>query len=289
MPLPTGVNLADKFSSKLDQAFKLSSYTDGYVNKDYEFDGVHTIKVYTLDTTPLVDYDVSSTTNRYGGFSEITDTVNTYTLSNDKAFQKALDKINEDDSAMTKSAGKWLAEQMNKVFVPTLDRNRFQTAFAAASGTNGGGTQTYNAATILEQIRTMNANADEVSCPDDGRVVFVTPEVLNAIKAEVTPLLNNLSDGIVRTRGLAGTLDGLPVVKVPSNLFPATVKALFWHKSALLSARKLTETRILDGLHVVSGNIIQGRFRYDSFALKGYDNQTGVYTKLATFQALVTA
>lgn len=289
MPLPINVNLADKFSPKLDQAFKLMSYTDPYVNQDYDFDGVNSIKVYTLDSTPLVNYDVSNNTNRYGGFSEITDTVATYTLANDKAFQKSLDTLNMDDSAKAKSAAKWLAIQMNQVIVPTIDRNRLATAATAALAAGGGGTEIYAPATVLNQFRKMNANLDNISCPLDGRVFYITPFVLNAIKEQLTPLLHDTSDAIVHSRGLKGLLDGVPVVCVPENLFPAKTKALMWHKSALLSARKLTETKILDGAWVVSGNIIQGRFRYDSWPLKGHNSDTGVDTKLATFQSLTVA
>ena len=286
MPLPTGVNLADKFSSKLDDAFKLSSYTDSYINKDYDFDGVNKIKVYSLDTADLVDYDMSNNTNRYGGFSEVTDTVNEYTLSHDKAFQKTLDKANEQDSVSAKTAAKFLARQMNFRIVPLIDRDRFATAFTAAQDTDGGGTEAYSAADLLDQIRAMNAVCDEMSVPDAGRAMFIDSFGWNDVKDLLTPILNDTSDKVVRTRGLGGTVDGINIVKVPSNLLPSGCRALFWHKDALLAARKLTETKILDGSFVVSGNIIQGRVRYDSWALKGYDNSTSRYTKLGTFQAL---
>lgn len=289
MPLPANVNLASKFSPKLDQAFKLSSYTDPYVNKDYDFDGVNSIKVYTLDVAPLVDYDVSSNSNRYGGFSEITDTITTYTLANDKAFQKTLDRLNEDDSAMAKTIAKWLAEQMNKVIVPAVDMNRFATAATAAASADGGGTITYDPATVLEAIRTMNANCEEVSAPLDGRVFFGTPDVIMELKNEITPWMSYTSNSIITKGTPVGTIDGIPVVCVPTALLPTTIKGLFWHRSALLAARKLTETKILNGAWVVSGNIVQGRFRYDSFALSGLNSATGIHTKMKTFQALTTA
>lgn len=286
MALPLNVNLADKFSSKLDQAFNKVSFTDAYVNKDYDFDGVNSIKVYTLDSAPLVDYDVSNNTNRYGGFSEITDTMATYTLTNDKAFQKSLDTLNEDDSVNAKTAAKWLAIQMNQVIVPTIDKDRIATAVAASAGVGGGGSVVYVPANPLDQIRDMNAKMDDISAPLDGRVIFVTPFVFNDIKKELTPLLNDGSDAIVHSRGLKGLLDGVPVVSAPSYLFPAKIKAVMWHKSALLAARKLTETKIIDGGALVSGNIIKGRFRFDSWALKGHDSSLNIDTKLATFMSL---
>lgn len=289
MALPVGVNLASKFSSKCDNAFKLSSYTDNWVNKEYEFDGVNKITVYTMDTTPLVDYDVSSNTNRYGGFAEITDSTNDYILQKDKAFQRTLDRLNEQDSMGAKTTGKWLAKQMNYRIVPAVYMDRFATAYAAATDADGGGTTVYSKATILDTIFTMNANCDEVSAPDAGRVLFVTPSVYKDIKSECLPILHTAEPSILHKRGLMGTIDGTPIVKVPSNLMPAGCVGLFWHKEALLAARKLTETKILDGGWVVSGNIIQGRFRFDSFALKGFDNSTGLFTKLKTFQAITSA
>lgn len=289
MPLPANVNLAEKFSPKLDKAFKLSSYTDAYVNKDYDFDGVNSIKVWGLDSAPLVDYDVSSNTNRYGGFSEITDTLETYTLANDKAFSKSLDTLNEQDSMAVKKAASWLALQMNQRIVPTIDKDRFGTAFTAAQATGGGGAVALDTDDVLGQIYDMNVACEEVSAPADGRVFFCTPDVYKLIKKEVTPLLSQTTGEIVHGKGLCGQIDGVPVISVPSNLFPDTCKALFWHKSALLAARKLTETRILTNTHVVSGALILGRFRYDSWALSGLDSATGAKTKLATFQALTTA
>lgn len=286
MALPANVTLASKFESKLDDAFKLSSYTDAFINKDYNFDGVNKITVYNLDVTPLVDYDVSNNTNRYGGFSEITDTTEDYILANDKAFQKTLDLLNEQDSVGAKKAGNWLAKQMNRVIVPAIDANRLATACTAAAGAAGGGTTAYAAATILDDLFTFNANADEVNAPDSGRVLVVDPYVYKDIKGEVIPILHTAQPGILHQRGLMGEIDGTPIVKVPTNLLPAGYRGVFWHKDALLGARKLTETRIVDGGWVVSGKIILGRVRFDSFALSGYDNIRDVHTKTATFQAL---
>lgn len=39
--MPGTVNLAEKYSSKLDQLFTAGSYTDRYVNKKYDFTGAN--------------------------------------------------------------------------------------------------------------------------------------------------------------------------------------------------------------------------------------------------------
>lgn len=285
------VNFASKFSSKLDEAFKLSSYTDAYVNKDYDFDGVNTVNVYSLDTVPLVDYTIPASSaspalvDRYGGGNEIQDTVQTFVVANDKAFKGYLDKKNRDDSSGAKTAAKWMALEVNQQFVPAVDQNVFDVAYNAAIGTGGGGTKAYTAATVLHDMRVMRANARNVSAPNAGMVFFVSTLAEVDIKDQLTPYMAQGTPTIV-TGNTIGTIDGVPVVSVPADLLPAGVMVLFWHKSAILTARKLTETRIKSDSEFVSGDVILGRFRYDTFAIKGHANRNGIDTKLATIQVL---
>ncbi|MCL2806682.1 MAG: hypothetical protein FWD27_00735 [Coriobacteriia bacterium] len=286
MPLPTGVNLASKFEKVLDKAFPLKTYTDAWINKDYTFDGVNKITVTNLDTAPLVDYDVSAQLNRYGGWSEVTDTESDYLLQNSKSFQKTFDTHNKSDSIASKVAGDWMAQQVMYRVNPMIDRERFETAFEAAQDANGGGAVAYDAANILDQIYEMNANCDELSVPDSGRVMFIDSFGYKDIKQAVTPLLSQTTGKIVVKRGLMGGIDGLPIIKVPSNLLPDGVRALYWHNKALLACRKLTETFIDNGRPFLSGQIMTGLFRFDSWALNGYNDAEEHYTKLGTFHAL---
>ena len=85
------VNLADKYSGQLDQIFTHASYTDNWINKKYDFDGVATVKVYTVTSVDPIDYSRTSTGDRYGGNNELQDTITTYTLTNDKSFKIAID------------------------------------------------------------------------------------------------------------------------------------------------------------------------------------------------------
>ena len=82
------VNLATKYASQLDQIWTHASYTDNWINKKYDFDGVKSVKVYTVTTVDPSDYSRTSTGDRYGGNYELQDTIATYTLANDKSFKK---------------------------------------------------------------------------------------------------------------------------------------------------------------------------------------------------------
>ena len=74
------INLATKYSSKLDQLFTAGSYTDRYVNKKYDFTGAKTVEVYTVTTVTPGDYDRTATGDRFGGNNELQDVVTPYTI-----------------------------------------------------------------------------------------------------------------------------------------------------------------------------------------------------------------
>lgn len=54
------VNYAEKFSQTIDEQLSKDSLTDKAVNKDYDFDGVNKVNVYSVETVPLNDYDINA-------------------------------------------------------------------------------------------------------------------------------------------------------------------------------------------------------------------------------------
>lgn len=48
------VNYAEKFSQTIDEQLSKDSLTDKAVNKDYDFDGVNKVNVYSVETVPLM-------------------------------------------------------------------------------------------------------------------------------------------------------------------------------------------------------------------------------------------
>ena len=58
------VNLATKYSPKVDERFYAESQAQMGTNKEYEWEGVDTVKVYQVDTVPMNDYTRSGV-NRY--------------------------------------------------------------------------------------------------------------------------------------------------------------------------------------------------------------------------------
>ena len=59
----------------------------------------------------------------------------------------------------------------------------------------------------------------------------------------------------------------MAVIKVPSTYFPANTLAVLWQKKAVLGARQIHKTDIIENSENVDGAVLRGRFIYDTFVL----------------------
>lgn len=261
------VNLALKYSDQLDQIWTHASYTDNWINKKYNFDGVDTVKVYTVTSVAPGDYSRTSTGDRFGGNTELQDTIATYQLTKDKSFKIAIDRGNYEQGMRAKKAGEVMRIEMNEQIIPMIDADRLATAAAGATAVSQAismGTDFY------QNVLQANEYLDECKAPLAGRVLFLTPDAYTRVKTAITTtiLASGYNDKLVG-KGFVGELDGVPVVKVPTSYFPSGVKAVLLHRDALLGVRQVTETRIITDSEFVSGSILLGRFIFGSFILKG--------------------
>ena len=261
------VNLATKYASQLDQIWTHASYTDNWINKKYDFDGVDTVKVYTVTTVAPNDYSRTSTGDRFGGNAELQDTIATYQIKNDKSFKISIDRGNFEQGMRAKKAGEVMRYEMNEQIIPMIDKDRLATVAAGATAVSQAVTATTDA---YQDTLKLNEYLDECKAPLEGRVLWVTPAEYNLVKTAITTniLASGYNDKLVG-KGFVGELDGVPVVKVPTSYFPAGVKALLCHRDSLLGVRQVTETRIITDSEFVSGSILLGRFIFGSFILKG--------------------
>ena len=261
------VNLAQKYSSVLDQVFTAGSYTDKYVNKKYDFDGVQTINVYTVTTVEPSDYKRSDTGDRFGGNNELQNIVTPYTLKNDKSFKLVIDRGNYEQTALAEKAGAVMKAEMEERVIPMIDADRLKAAATGATAVSQAITAGNNAYT---DILKAEAFLDEDKAPVEGRVLFVTPGYYNTIKEYITTTMHadTYSSKLI-SRGYVGELDGIPVVKVPTSYFPTKTNAVLWHRDALLGAKQIMNTRIKTDSELVDGTLLLGRFIYGSFVLNG--------------------
>ena len=266
--MPGSINLASKYSCQLDQLFTAGSYTDAYVNRKYDFDGVKTVNVYTVTTVQPSNYDRTNTGDRFGGNNELTDVVTAYQLNNDKSFKLVIDRGNYEQQALAKKAGEVMRAEMEEQVIPMIDANRLSKAAIGAAAVSQYYSPTANDA--YGDVLKMSAALDEAKAPVAGRVLWVTPTFYNAIKKQITTTVeaSGYNDKLLG-RGFVGELDGCPVVKVPASYFPSNTSAIMIHRDALLGAKQITKTRIITDSELVDGTILLGRFIFDSFVLNG--------------------
>ena len=262
------VNLADKYSSQLDQVFTAGSYTDAYVNRKYNFDGVKTVNVYTVTTVAPTNYSRTNTGDRFGGNNELEDVVTSYQLGNDKSFKIVIDRGNYEQGALAKKAGEVMRAEMEEQVIPMIDANRLSKAAIGAAAASQYFAPTANDA--YGDVLKCSAALDEAKAPVSNRVLWCTPQFYNAIKKQITTtVLGSGYNDKLLGRGFVGELDGVPVVKVPTSYFPSNTSAIMVHRDALLGAKQITKTRIITDSELVDGTILLGRFIFDSFILNG--------------------
>jgi spore germination protein YaaH len=133
------VNLASKYSSKVDERFKLSSFTESVINQNYDWDGVNSVTVYSVSTAPMGNYTTTGN-SRYGTAAELDNTTQTMVLSRDRSFTFTIDSKNNQDTQMVMEAGKALARQIDEVITPEIDVYRL--AAMSAAGIAAGNTAT---------------------------------------------------------------------------------------------------------------------------------------------------
>lgn len=265
------VNLAQKYSDKLDQVFSHGSYTDDFVNKNYDFDGVKTVNVYTATTVVLKDYDRTATGDRYGGNNELQDVLTPYTLTKDRTFKLTIDDGNAKQQVMAKRAGAIMKAQLQEQVAPEIDKYRIAVAATGANAVNQKITATAGKAYL--DVLKMSEFLDETQAPIAGRVLYVTPKFYTMIKDNIVTTTHG-SEYISKLigRGFVGELDGVPVVKVPTSYMPTKTYAVMWHKDAILGAKQIMKTRIIPDSELVDGTVLTGRFLYDAFVLNGKKN-----------------
>lgn len=266
------INLASKYASKVAERFRETSFTDGAFNKDYEFTGVKTVKVYSINTAPLGDYTRSGT-SRYGTPEDLGDTVQELVMSQDKSFTFIIDKGNTGEQMNTKAAGRALRREIDEVINPYVDKYRLQVWAGKAGKIQGIPAPTKD--TIVSQIMDGVLFLDNNLVPGDGRELRISASYYKMLKtcADFSPMDRVSEKAIIK--GQVGEIDGMRVVKIPDSYMPEGVYFMITHKSACLSPMKLQDYKVHKDPPGISGDLAEGRVIFDAFVLSARAN--GVY------------
>lgn len=261
------VNLAAKYEKKVDERFKLKSLTESAVNREYDWQGVDTIKVYSIPTVAMGNYTKSGN-SRYGVPAELDNTVQTMVLTRDRSFTFTIDKANYQDTQGVMEAGKALARQIDEVIVPEIDIYRLAAMSAAAVANSHSVTAAVTKANAYESILAGTEKLDNKKVPQGGRLLYVTPGFYNLIKLSPEFIKSTEIAQKMLINGQVGEIDGMKVIKVPTSYLPANTPFLIVHPVATVAAQKLEDYKIHDNPPGINGKLVEGRKRYDAFVLE---------------------
>lgn len=272
------INLDSKYSGKIDQAFTIESLIKNRLSAENEFVGVRTVRIHNINTVPLNDYDRGKSGNRYGEPTEVGDTVQELTMTQDKSFSGVIDKGNNLDQSINK-AGKFLGVQMNEAVIPAYDKYCF-SRLAQLAGSIVGNEKAIDATNVISRMSAARAHLLNKHVPLKGRTWYVSMGLFNALVE--TDQFKNLDKlgGKAMIQGQVGEIFGAPVVEVPEDLMPAGVNFMLVHKRAATAPEKIHDAKTHIDPPGISGNLVEGRFYYDLFV---YGHKAdGVYVDVTT-------
>lgn len=259
------INLAKKADPKVLERFKQGSVTEGIFSNRYNWTGVATVQVYSVDTVALGNYNKALTSgSRFGALTELGDTMQEMTVSQDKAFNISIDKGNNTAQLMIKSAASVLRRETDEVIIPYVDKYNIGV-FNTGAGLLYLPTASITKANIIETIMTANAKMSNMNVPKSDRVCYIgetlaiqakiATEVIAVEKVGAKPLVN----------GVLGTIDGLQIRVVPDSYMPTGAAFIIVRKGAAAAPKKIETYRILEEHPDVDGAVVQGRLLHDCF------------------------
>ncbi|AEY66605.1 hypothetical protein [Clostridium sp. BNL1100] len=271
------INLASKYSNKVDERFSVGSLTENIgLNKEYDWSGTKTITVYNIDTAPMNDYTRSGA-NRYGTANELGDTTTEYTVTKDRSFTFTIDRGNYNDQLMVKEAGKSLARQIKEVVTPEIDIYRFATWSATAIANGKVTTEAITKENAYLKFLDAQETLTDAKVPLTGRVCFVTTKFLNALKLDDSFTKAGDMSQKMLINGQVGEVDGVRIIGVPSSYLPTNHSFILLHPSCTVCPKKLQEYKTHDNPPGINGWLVEGRQIYDAFVLEAKKNAIFVH------------
>lgn len=272
-----GKNLASKFSKSVDERFEQRSFAKEIVSdKASEWDGVETVKVYSMPVAPLRTYNENSDTDVYGPATILERNVQTMTVRQKPTFNFKIRRLDREMDQMASEASKALSRQINQMVIPQYDNYVYSTVAqnAIANGNCEIGTKpTKNNAYELF-LRGME-NLGNKMAPDEGRIAVCTYNFYNLLKQDPAFVRYGDSSQKMLNKGILGDVDGCKIQRVPNGRLPAGASCLIAHPYAITAPSKLTDYIIHDNPPGWNGWKVEGLLCYDAFVLN--EKADGIY------------
>jgi len=264
------IQLATKFLPYVDEKFSAGSKKSLLTNNDFDWTGAHTIKVYKVTTAQMNDYDRSGTGtgvngSRYGVVQGLDATTEEFTLTRDRSFTFAIDKLDTDETMQQVQAASALERQIREVVIPEVDAYVYGVMCENA-GFKPDAVKLTKDNIYTELIKANNA-LDNAEVPETGRVIVVTPDVYVLMKQCPDIVMDTNIGNELRLKGVIAMVDGASVIKVPANRLPEGFGFMIAHPVATVAPTKLEDYKIHQDPPGISGALVEGRICYDAFVL----------------------
>lgn len=264
------MNLASKYSNKVVERFVKESLTSKGLNEDYDWAGVESVTVYSVDTAPLNNYNRTAAGNRYGTPTNLGNSKQDMKLMQDKSFTFVIDKGDLEESMQVMEAGKALSRELKEVVTPAIDTYRL-SVWGATTNTTGTAVA-ITKANAYEKFLDAQEKLDDNEVPSEGRICYCTNAYYKMLKLDDNFIKASDIAMEKRINGQIGEVDGVAIVKVPSKRMPANTAFILIKPSCSCAPMKLQDYRILDKAQGYSGYVVEGRFIYDCFVLESQKN-----------------
>lgn len=260
------INLTEETKKVVAERFSKKSITDAFCGHDYDFAGVKTIKVLSVDTVPIVDYTREGTA-RFGSLTELGDTYQELTMTQDKGFTFSIDEGNAAEQYNIKQAAKCLARNWDERATPLIDKYRFNK-WAFGAGLSDAASAALTKSNIVENIMKGTSAMSNELVPFENRVVFIRESLYIAVKlsTEIAQLDKAGTSAVIR--GVVGEIDGMKVVRVPDVYMPTGVNFMIKYKNCTVDPMKLKNMSVHKRPMGIDGDVGECRFLHDSF-IKG--------------------
>ena len=249
------VELTTKYLPYVDEIFAVESKSAVLTNKDFTFDGAHSVKIRKVSTSEMTDYGrtgpAEGNWSRFGSPADLNVTPETFTLSRDRSFSFVVDKLDENETDGALAPATALARQLREVVIPEVDCHTL-TKIVAGAGTVQ--FKALSSTNIYNEIIAANKIVDDNDVPESGRVLVVTPDTLLKMKGNSTVVMATNAGSETVRNGVIGMLDGMTVLKVPASRLPAGFGFMIAHPVATVALKSwqitgYTPTRPASAVH----------------------------------------
>ena len=271
-------NLASKFSDKVSERLVKASVIGGLTNRNYDWVGVDTVKLYSVDTFTMNDYERAGD-NRYGSPEELGTSLQTWQLAQDRSFTGTIDRLNHDQSMQVTKPGAVLARQIREEVVPEIDAYVLQVITTAGEVANRDdivSDAATTAANAYSNFLTLKADIENNEGKTDGLVAVMTSTYYNMLKQGGFVLDSDAGQKMLQSGDL-GVVDGVRIRIAPSGRMPLNTDLIMVHPEVTTFADVLTDYVTHKNPKGINGWLIEGRIAYDAFVDTNKVNEIAIH------------